>query len=106
MNTRGALAPAFASSFGLASSVTSRAERYRAMRIYIFKSETRSNLLAFAGDLMGSKLPESHGPWTATGAIGPEKAPPHNFSRDAIESAIDAEGFQLWRLATKTQAEA
>jgi hypothetical protein len=106
MNMGGALAPAFASRLRLGSPVTSIAERYCAMRIYIFKSETRSNLCAFAGDLMGSKLPESHGPWTATGAIGPEKAPPHRFSRDAIESAIDAEGFQLWRLASKTQAEA
>ena len=44
------------------------------MRIYIFKSETRGGLRAFAGDLMGSKLPQSHGPWTATGAIGPDNA--------------------------------
>ena len=74
------------------------------MRIYIFKSETRNNLLAFAGDLTGSKLPGSHGPWTATGAIGPGKAPPHNLPRDAIETAIDAAGFQLWRLGRKTAA--
>jgi len=76
------------------------------MRIYIFKSETRKELRAFAADLAGSKLPQNHGPWTATGAIGPDKAPPHNFSRAAIEEAIDAEGFQLWRLAKKAQAEA
>jgi len=76
------------------------------MRIYIFKSETRKGLQAFAGDLAGSRLPQQHGPWTATGAIGPEKAPPHNFSRDAIEGAIEAEGFQLWRLAKKTAAPA
>ena len=74
------------------------------MRIYIFKSETRNDLRAFAGDLMGSKLPENHGPWTATGAIGPDNAPPHNFSRDAIESAIEAAGFQLWRVSTKNEA--
>jgi hypothetical protein len=76
------------------------------MRIYIFKSETRTNLLAFAGDLMGSKLPENHGPWTVTGAIGPDKPPPHNLSRHAIESAIDAEGFQLWRVGKKIGARA
>ena len=74
------------------------------MRIYIFKSETRKDLRAFAGDLAGSKLPENHGPWTATGAIGPDSAPPYNFSRDAIQEAIDAEGFQLWRLSKKTEA--
>jgi hypothetical protein len=63
------------------------------MRIYIFKSETRKDLRAFAGDLAGSRLPQNHGPWTATGAIGPDSAPPYNFSRDAIQEAIDAEGF-------------
>jgi hypothetical protein len=63
------------------------------MRIYIFKSETRGGLRAFAG-----------GPWTATGAIGPDNAPPHNFSRAAIEQAIDTEGFQLWRMVKKTEA--
>lgn len=74
------------------------------MRIYIFKSETRKDLHAFAADLTGSKLPQQHGPWTATGAIGPNNAPPHNFSRDAIEEGIEAEGFQLWRLSKKTEA--
>jgi hypothetical protein len=68
------------------------------MRIYIFKSESRNGLRAFASDLTGAKLPKSHGPWTAIGAIGPDKAPPHNLSRDAIEAAIAAAGFQLWRL--------
>ena len=72
------------------------------MRIYIFKSETRSELRAFAGDLDGSKLPEQHGPWTAIGSVGPTKDPPHNFSRGAIEAAIDGQGFQLWRLGRKT----
>jgi hypothetical protein len=33
------------------------------MQIYIFKSH------AFAGDLMGSKLPQNHGPWTVTGVV-------------------------------------
>jgi hypothetical protein len=72
--------------------------------MYIFKSETRKDLRAFAGDLAGSRLPQNHGPWTATGAIGPDSAPPYNFSRDAIQEAIDAEGFQLWRLSKKTEA--
>ena len=68
------------------------------MRIYIFKSETRKELRAFAGDPTGSKLPQNHGPWTVTGVVGPDKAPPHNFPRNEIEEAIDIEGFQLWRL--------
>ena len=74
------------------------------MRIYIFKSETRKGLHAFAGDPMGSKLPQNHGPWTVTGVVGPDRSPPHNLSRDAIEEAIDAAGFQLWRLGKKTEA--
>jgi len=74
------------------------------MRIYIFNSETRKGLHAFVGDPMGSKLPQNHGPWTVTGVIGPNRSPSHNFSRDAIEEAIDAEGFQLWRRGRKTEA--
>lgn len=72
-------------------------------RIYIFKSETRKGLHAFAADPNGTRLPAQHGPWTTTGVVRPEKDPPHNFSRDAIEEAIDAEGFQLWRLGKKTE---
>ena len=75
------------------------------MRIYVFKSETQNRLRAFAGDPDVNKLPRQHGPWTATGTISPDKAPPHNFSRDAIEKAIDAEGFQLWRLREKKEEE-
>jgi hypothetical protein len=75
------------------------------MRIYIFKSETRKELRAFAGDPTGSKLPQNHGPWTVTGVVGPDKAPPDNFSRDAIEEAIDVEGFQLWRRGKKMEAQ-
>jgi hypothetical protein len=71
------------------------------MRIYVFKSESRTDLRAFAGDPSGSKLPQQHGPWTVTGIVAPERAPPHNFSRDAIEGAIQGEGFQLWRLSKK-----
>jgi hypothetical protein len=40
------------------------------MRIYIFKSEARIGLGAFAGDPMGGKLPQNHGPWTVTGVVG------------------------------------
>ncbi len=75
------------------------------MRIYIFKSESRRDLRAFAGDPTGSKLPRKHGPWTATGIVRPGKAPPHKLSREAIEQAIGAEGFQLWRLREKAETE-
>jgi len=76
------------------------------MRIFIFKSETRADLHAFAGDLRGSRLPAQHGPWTVTGAVGPDSAPPHNFSREALEKAIEGEGFQLWRFRKKAEADA
>lgn len=74
------------------------------MRIYIFKSEARRDLRAFAGDPTGSKLPRKHGPWTATGIVKSGTAPPHNLPREAIEQAIEAEGFQLWRLREKAEA--
>jgi hypothetical protein len=76
------------------------------MRIYIFKSETTNELRAFAGEPTGSKLPPNHGPWTATGVVAGGKAPPHNFSRAAIEEAIGGEGFQLWRFTKRAEADA
>src|SRR3974377_780920 len=78
-----------------------RCRKGQAVRIYIFKSETRKELRAFAGDPMGSKLPHNHGPCTVRGVVRPDKAPPHNFSRKVIEEAIDVEGFQLWRLGKR-----
>ena len=70
------------------------------MRFYIFKSETTRHLRAFAADVGGAKLPDNHAPWTVTGVVGVDAAPPHNLSRKTIEGAIEAEGFQLWRLKT------
>jgi hypothetical protein len=70
----------------------------KVLRIFIFKSEASRGLQAFAGDPAGSKLPRKHGPWHATGVIRDDKAPPHSFSRAAIEKAIDETGFQLWRM--------
>jgi len=74
------------------------------MRIYIFKSDTKPDLRAFAADEIGSMLPENHGPWTATGIIGPTSLPPHNISRQTIEAAIGTTGFQLWRFVKKAKA--
>jgi hypothetical protein len=76
------------------------------MRIYVFKSETTDKLRAFAGDPDVNKLPSQHGPWTVTGAIAADATPPHKFSRQAIETAIGAEGFQLWRLREKAEVQA
>ena len=68
------------------------------MRLYIFKSETTRQLRAFTGDVAGEKLPEGHAPWTVTGIVGNDAPPPHNLSREVIEQAIGATGYQLWRL--------
>ena len=76
------------------------------MRIYIFKSETRKDLRAFAGDSAGSKLPQQHGPWTGIGVVRPEADPPHRFSRVTIERAVADDGFQLWRLKAKAETPA
>lgn len=67
----------------------------------MFSSQTRNDLHAFAGDEGGTRLPEKFGPWGLTGMVGPRSAPPHNFSRVAIEQAIAKEGFQLWRNRAK-----
>jgi hypothetical protein len=71
------------------------------MRIYIFKSDAGTGLSAFAGDPEGSKLPNQFRPWHAVGVIRAENAPPHNLSRDAIEKAINSDGYQLWRVKAK-----
>jgi hypothetical protein len=72
------------------------------MLIYMFTSETSPNLHAFAGDPSGSKLPQSHAPWSAVGSIKSDQHPPHRFSRAKIEQAIKLSGFQLWRLKPTT----
>ncbi len=74
------------------------------MRIYIFKSEARTGLHAFAEDPGGSRLPKQHGPWTATGIVAANSDPPHRISRATVEKAIADEGFQLWRLSKAANA--
>lgn len=72
------------------------------MRMYMFKSQTRKALRAFAAEQDGGKLPTHHGPWTVVGVVGKAKEPPYNLSRAVIEAAIDARGFQMFRLITKS----
>src|SRR5262249_44039393 len=75
--------------------------RDEAMRIFISKSEARPHLRAFSGDLDGSQLPKQFSPWHAVGAIAPDRDPPHELSREVIETAIKTHGFQLWRMSKK-----
>jgi len=76
-------------------------ERATAMRLFIFKSEPKPELRAFGGDLAGSQLPKQFGPWHAIGAVAPDRNPPHELSREVIETAIKTQGFQLWRISKK-----
>jgi hypothetical protein len=73
------------------------------MRIFIFKSEAKPDLRAFGGDLAGSRLPKQFSPWHAIGVVAPDRAPPHELSRDVIETAISDQGFQLWRVCKKDE---
>jgi hypothetical protein len=78
-------------------------ERATAMRLFIFKSEPKPELRAFGGDLTGSQLPKQFGPWHAIGAVAPDRDPPHELSREVIETAIKTQGFQLWRMSKKDE---
>jgi len=73
------------------------------MNIYIFKSEAKNELRAFAGDAGGSRLPPQFRPWHAVGVVGAGKALPHKLSRATVEDAIEAHGFQLWRFKAKEE---
>jgi hypothetical protein len=70
----------------------------RAIRIFIFKSEARPDLGAFTGDLAGLALPSQFKPWRVVAAVAPDQDPPYKLSREVIEVAIKARGFQLFRL--------
>jgi hypothetical protein len=74
------------------------------MRIYIFKSDANGGLQAFASDPAGDKLPPQFRPWHAIGVVTPDKDPPHKLSRKEIERAIDAHGYQLWRMKPKAES--
>jgi hypothetical protein len=76
------------------------------MKIYVFKCEANAGLYAFAGDEDGSKLPAGFAPWSPEGVIEHGIAPPHNFSRIKIESAIKLYGFQLWRMKQPSESSA
>jgi hypothetical protein len=72
-----------------------------AKRIFIFKSEANPDLRAFGGDPVGLELPSQFKPWRVVGAVAPDRDPPYKLSRAVIEAAINARGFQLFRLKGK-----
>ena len=71
------------------------------MRLFIFESNAKTGLRAFVGDVAGRNLPDQFSPWRQIGAVASGNAPPYNLSRDTIEKAISADGFQLWRVKAK-----
>jgi hypothetical protein len=71
------------------------------MRLFIFESNANTGLRAFVGDVAGRNLPDQFSPWRQIGAVASGNAPPYNLSRDTIEKAICADGFQLWRVKAK-----
>ncbi len=73
------------------------------MRIYMFKSDGKPGLNAFAGDVSGATLPKQFAPWAVTGVVAEGRAPPFRMSRETIEEGIKERGFQLWRMKTPSQ---
>jgi hypothetical protein len=69
-----------------------------AMKLFMFKSESKSGLHAFTAEPSGGQLPSPYQPWTAVGVVKPDSDPPHGLSRQAIELSIQEHGFQLWRV--------
>lgn len=74
------------------------------MTLFMFRSGSSQELNAFAATSSGVALPEKFAPWLLTGKVLPDRAPPHGFSRQAIEKGIAKTGFQLWR-RRKTEEE-
>jgi len=77
--------------------------RADAVRIFIFKSEARTDLRAFGAIWQGLQLPDKFKPWRVVGAIAPNQEFPYKISRADVEMAIREHGFQLFRLKEKTK---
>ncbi|MCC7482763.1 MAG: hypothetical protein IT541_14680 [Hyphomicrobiales bacterium] len=74
--------------------------------LYMYKTGKSKGLFCFSRDPKGSGLPESFSPWEAIGVLRPDQKPPHGLKRQAIETGIDTNGFQLWRDRRKPAANA
>jgi hypothetical protein len=68
--------------------------------LFMFRSETSTALHGFAMESAGAKLPQKFGPWAGIGVLRPDQVPPHGMRREAIESGIAENGYQLWRKKT------
>jgi hypothetical protein len=65
--------------------------------IFMFRSEKSAALHGFAMESAGGPLPQKFGPWIGVGVVRPDQRPPHGLRREAIETGIAANGYQLWR---------
>lgn len=65
--------------------------------LFMFRSEKSAALHGFANEPAGDRLPRKFAPWTGIGVVRPDQIPPHGLRRDAIETGIAANGYQLWR---------
>ena len=68
--------------------------------LFMFRSEKSSALHGFATESAGGKLPRKFAPWAGIGVLRPDQVPPHGLRREAIETGIAANGYQLWRKKT------
>lgn len=65
--------------------------------LYLFRSKNSPEYSCYCRDSQGGQLPEKFAPWIAVGVLRPDQNPPHGLSRQAIETGIEASGFQLFR---------
>ena len=65
--------------------------------LFMFRSEKSAALHGFAMESAGASLLQKFGPWAGIGVLRPDQVPPHGLRREAIESGITANGYQLWR---------
>lgn len=68
------------------------------MRLFMFKSENKRGLRAFAADPGGEKLPTRHGQWTVVGVVRKDSEPSYSMKRKFIEKSISDQDFQLYKL--------
>ena len=68
--------------------------------LFMFRSEKSAALHGFARESAGGPLPQKFGPWIGVGVVRPDQVPPHGLRREAIETGIAANGYQLWRKKT------
>jgi hypothetical protein len=69
--------------------------------LYMFRSGKTADLCGFCRNPQGTGLPEKFAPWTGFGVVRGDQKPPHGLSRSAIETGIEANGYQLWRQKKK-----